>query len=286
MIHNDTFNCCMASDRTSFPIDFRIGITNFFWTPLHDVIRIGFVCPELTPFEDQAEPLVLMADIPIPTRVAPEASEPSTTLLSVDPIAGPPTSQATPDAKGRKRTQQNKGEPMTNDTKEGAGKPPKQSQGGDVAKESGLSGKALKEAKKAGKQARRAQEKQTPPSQTQQAQVKKAEGAKGGIQKESPTPKGGHKRVGSTVTETQRTLPIRTSNQQSPTVVEPHAEHKHVSLFRHLDGHTRRTSISGAASSIHPAVLTLGLQMSSYEICGSTARCVATLLAFKRVSVP
>jgi translation initiation factor eIF-2B subunit delta len=31
-------------------------------------------------------------------------------------------------------------------------------------------------------------------------------------------------------------------------------------------------------------VLALGLQLRDYVVCGSSARCVATLLAFKRVS--
>ncbi|KAH0547587.1 hypothetical protein FGG08_000312 [Glutinoglossum americanum] len=281
----------MANAIAPFSTNFRIGITNFFWIPPHDVIKIGFVYPELTRVENQAQAVaettepsaIPMADPSMPTEVAPEPSAP---VSSVNPTVNTPTPQAPPEVKGGKKTQQtNKKEPKTKDTKEGAGKPPKQPQGGDAVKESGLSAKALKEAKKAEKQARRAQEKQTAPGPTQQhAQGKKADGAKGGNQKEQLAPKGGHKRAGSTVTEAQRTVPIRTSNQQTPTVIEPQVEHKHVSLFRHLDGHARRTSLSGAASSIHPAVLTLGLQMSSYEICGSTARCVATLLAFKRIT--
>jgi translation initiation factor eIF-2B subunit delta len=46
----------------------------------------------------------------------------------------------------------------------------------------------------------------------------------------------------------------------------------------------RTTSIAGASKDVHPAVLALGLQMSNYTICGSCARLVATLQAFKRVS--
>lgn len=45
----------------------------------------------------------------------------------------------------------------------------------------------------------------------------------------------------------------------------------------------RRYTIAGASKEVHPAVLALGLQISSYEVCGSTARCVAMLLAFKAV---
>jgi translation initiation factor eIF-2B subunit delta len=39
----------------------------------------------------------------------------------------------------------------------------------------------------------------------------------------------------------------------------------------------------GASKDVHPAILALGLQYSSYAICGSTARMVAMLLAFKAV---
>ncbi|KAG2416362.1 hypothetical protein HFD88_007577 [Aspergillus terreus] len=60
-------------------------------------------------------------------------------------------------------------------------------------------------------------------------------------------------------------------------------EDKNVAVFGHLYGQPRRTTIAGAAKEVHPAVLALGLQMRDYVVCGSSARCVATLLAFKRV---
>ncbi|KAE8349688.1 hypothetical protein BDV28DRAFT_140659 [Aspergillus coremiiformis] len=60
-------------------------------------------------------------------------------------------------------------------------------------------------------------------------------------------------------------------------------EDKSVAVFGHLYGQPRRTTVAGAGKEVHPAVLALGLQMSNYVICGSSARCVATLLAFKRV---
>jgi translation initiation factor eIF-2B subunit delta len=55
-----------------------------------------------------------------------------------------------------------------------------------------------------------------------------------------------------------------------------------VPLFGHL-AQNRRIGIAGASKDVHPAVLTLGLQMSRYEICGSTARVLAMMLAFKAV---
>ncbi|KAJ5587463.1 uncharacterized protein N7459_003228 [Penicillium hispanicum] len=60
-------------------------------------------------------------------------------------------------------------------------------------------------------------------------------------------------------------------------------ENKSVAVFGHLYGQQRRTTVAGAAKEVHPAVLALGLQMRDYVVCGSSARCVATLLAFKRV---
>lgn len=58
-------------------------------------------------------------------------------------------------------------------------------------------------------------------------------------------------------------------------------EEKRVELFSHLYSHPRRHTLEGTPKDIHPAVMAVGLQMSSYAICGSTARCVAMLLAFK-----
>lgn len=63
-------------------------------------------------------------------------------------------------------------------------------------------------------------------------------------------------------------------------------EDKNVAVFGHLYGIPRRSTIAGAAKEVHPAVLALGLQIRDYVICGSSARCVATLIAFKRVCQP
>lgn len=60
---------------------------------------------------------------------------------------------------------------------------------------------------------------------------------------------------------------------------------KKVAVFGHLYGQQRRTTVAGAGKEVHPAVLALGLQLRDYVVCGSSARCVATLLAFKRVSI-
>ncbi|KAI1906120.1 hypothetical protein LOZ39_006548 [Ophidiomyces ophidiicola] len=56
-----------------------------------------------------------------------------------------------------------------------------------------------------------------------------------------------------------------------------------VAVFGHLPWHSRRAGIAGVGKEIHPAVVALGMQLRDYVICGSSARCVATLLALKRV---
>ena len=158
-------------------------------------------------------------------------------------------------------------------------------------KDGKLSGKELKEKSKAEKAARRAQDKQKQQGQPivnlQGGNVpaeKKAETGRSGstISRAATTgPTGQHKRTGSV---SHKSLPIRpTEGQVPPAPEEPKVEEKKVALFEHLYGHPRRTTLAGAGKDVHPVVLALGLQMSSYVICGSTARCVATLLAFKQV---
>ncbi|EEH40505.2 translation initiation factor eif-2b delta subunit [Paracoccidioides lutzii Pb01] len=61
------------------------------------------------------------------------------------------------------------------------------------------------------------------------------------------------------------------------------AADKAVAVFSHLSLQKRRTTIAGAGKEIHQAILALGLQLKDYVVCGSSARCVAMLLAFKRV---
>ena len=58
---------------------------------------------------------------------------------------------------------------------------------------------------------------------------------------------------------------------------------KKVAVFGHLYGQQRRVTVAGATKEVHHAILALGMQLMDYTICGSSARCVATLIAFKRV---
>ena len=158
-------------------------------------------------------------------------------------------------------------------------------------KEKELSGKEKKELAKAQKASRRAAVKQ---NQQGQPAVDLAVGNKGDIRKDTgkkgppgptlPHPKTQHKRTGSTSADAQPSLPHRQGpSHLPPAPAKPEKENKNVALFDHLYGNPRRTTVAGAGKDVNHSVLALGLQMRNYIICGSSARCVAMLLAFKRV---
>lgn len=139
-----------------------------------------------------------------------------------------------------------------------------------------LSPAELKKQKQAEKQARRAQTKSVVPHQQQ--------GAPKDAQKQQKESKQAPK------DEKARPLPVRRRPSQStvPVVKEaekkPKRESKQAGLFfGHLYSQPKQQSLVGASKDVHPAVLALGLQYSSYAICGSTARMVAMLLVFKAV---
>lgn len=167
-------------------------------------------------------------------------------------------------------------------------------QGGQLAdglKEKELSGKEKKELAKAQKVAKRAAEKQKQQGQPvvdlvagNKGEFSKDAGKKGPLAPATPAPKTQQKRTGSISAVAQSSLPLQQApSHAAPIRAEPEKENKNVALFEHLYGHPRRTTIAGAGKDVHPAVLALGLQMRNYIICGSSARCVAMLLAFKRV---
>lgn len=91
--------------------------------------------------------------------------------------------------------------------------------------------------------------------------------------------------IGAAGMDGPKTLPVRTTVKRnaSTTGTTSQKTGREVGLFGHLYGQPRRTTLAGAARDVHPAVLALGLQMSHYVICGSNARCVATLFCFKKV---
>jgi translation initiation factor eIF-2B subunit delta len=141
-----------------------------------------------------------------------------------------------------------------------------------------LSPAELKKQAKAEKQARRAQAKAADPAPKQQSGPAK-EG-----QKQQKDSKQGPKDDKSRPLPTRR----RPSQPSVPVIKEvekkPKKESKQTGLFfGHLYSQPKQQSMIGASKDVHPAILALGLQYSSYAICGSTARMVAMLLAFKAV---
>lgn len=158
-----------------------------------------------------------------------------------------------------------------------------------ISEPSKLSGAELKAQKKAEKAAKRQQVIENRQGGAGQAPatsvgapvaILSPQGNKSSPRTGKESGKGQHKRATSAVSDLKN-LPIRSSQQQHNGPVEPAAEDKTVELFRHLYK-TRAKTIAGAKD-VHPAVLSLGQQMSNYVICGSNARLVATLQAFKRV---
>ncbi|KAF8477110.1 hypothetical protein BDZ91DRAFT_688219 [Kalaharituber pfeilii] len=150
--------------------------------------------------------------------------------------------------------------------------------------ESKLTPKQLKELKKAEKQARRAADK----AASGVAVQGKSEGGadkkpKQQAQKGSAAPKKGEKieKGGKSAAQQPGASTAVMTAGPAATTQQPTKE---IALFRHLENPDRQLSVAGAHKDVHPAILALGLQMASYTICGSNARCVATLLAFKRAS--
>lgn len=158
------------------------------------------------------------------------------------------------------------------------------------SKEGKLSGKELKEKAKAEKAARRTREKQAQQGQpivdlgtNKQPEQKTRRPSAAAAAAAAAPPKGHHKRTGSNTVNSQK-LPIRSIQSHAQPLTEgPKKENKNIALFDHLYGPPRRATIAGAGKDVHPAVLALGLQFRNYVICGSSARCVATMLVFKRV---
>ncbi|KAF2233340.1 IF-2B-domain-containing protein, partial [Viridothelium virens] len=101
-------------------------------------------------------------------------------------------------------------------------------------------------------------------------------------QKSNQQDKAQHFRRGSGTTPTSQKLPVRSSQPSTQAMTRKKPSSKEVGLFGHLYGHPRRQTLHPTPpKEVHPSVLSLGLQMSTYTVCGSNARCVAMLLAFK-----
>ncbi|EGD92261.1 hypothetical protein H112_00159 [Trichophyton rubrum D6] len=169
-----------------------------------------------------------------------------------------------------------------------------------------LSGAELKKRAKAEKAARRAKEKQERPRPTSEDQeddtAPYAASTGSTVSSATSTPQGPltPKKAASVKSDTLKssskssttrhgsvhTLPTPPAPVESTSSKKKRREvvdEKVVAVFGHLPWYTRRTGIAGANKDVHPAVLSLGMQIKDYVVCGSSARCVATLLAFKRV---
>lgn len=132
----------------------------------------------------------------------------------------------------------------------------------------------LKKKLKEEKAARRAQAKavmtaHAPPSGAQPGQSGDGKGGAKPKQKQDGHPGAHHVRSGS-----RSAHPPPAIKETKPTVPE---------IFSHLSI-ARRISITHADKDVHPTVLMLGQQMSTFAISDSITRLEATLLAFKKVS--
>lgn len=143
-----------------------------------------------------------------------------------------------------------------------------------------LSNAEKKKLQKAEKAAKRAKDKDVVPSavsqqgpstslpKSQQTQAKDQAGPSSRKRRESiAAPKPAVEKV-----------PIISRSERSKTI-------KAIAFFSHLQNQSRKRTSEGSVKEVQPAIAQLALQLSSYVICGSHARGVAMLLAFKSVSL-
>ncbi|KAK6350214.1 hypothetical protein TWF696_006451 [Orbilia brochopaga] len=139
-----------------------------------------------------------------------------------------------------------------------------------------LTGKELKEAKKAEKQARRAAE--------------KVERSVGGAP--ASTPAGSSRPTSHGAGPASPAGVLKQSQQQTPkskkAQVADDAQddgplRKIMPLFEHLREEKPPIELNKLNKDVHPAVAKLSLKLRNFEIMGSTARCLYTLMAFKEV---
>jgi translation initiation factor eIF-2B subunit delta len=140
-----------------------------------------------------------------------------------------------------------------------------------------LTGAELKKQKQAEKAARRAQTvigKAAIPAVA-------APPPSNGVRPEVPVSARGQQRsrANNASSASQQDVAIRSKKSSD----EPKEEDKTVEFFRHITKtKAQPAGLKSANKDVHPAVQVLGLQMSNYMICGSSARLVATLQAFKK----
>lgn len=170
--------------------------------------------------------------------------------------------------------------------------------GGRGEGETKISNKELKLKQKAEKQAKRAAQKATQDGQSFEKPQQQPQQSSAGQRRSSNAGKaqpGQGLKITDMTTHHRRTasssgkiLPLRPPAVSAAQSREVEAEkkpiqEKKVAIFSQLYSRDRRTTIAGVGREIHPAVLTLGVQLRDYVICGGNARCVATLLVFKKV---
>jgi translation initiation factor eIF-2B subunit delta len=220
-----------------------------------------------------------------PMPSASSSSAPGSSQQSAGEKPQQPQTLPIRDSKGANATNSDKAPPKGTDA---ASSGP--AVGGDGAGDKPLTPAELKKKAKAEKAARRAKEKlerEGPGGGAGPAGGAPAASAAGSQPRPSATPKKNSVSGGSQ--KGQKAPPPRRGSgaiaQTGAAEQQKKKEDKSVAVFGHLYGQRRRTTIAGAGKEVHPAVLALGLQMRDYVVCGSSARCVATLLAFKRVSL-
>jgi len=160
-----------------------------------------------------------------------------------------------------------------------------------AATEKKLSPKELKEGKKAEKAAKRAQNKEAGSSGGAGAGEKGKEAAaaaaKGGKkQSEGPV---STIRIGSSTPKAKQAAIAAKEAEAAAKEAEAVREHGLVGLLRDMEveqnGKKKKQvfGIDNAHPDVHPAIITLGMQINKNVIVGSSARCMGFLLAIKRV---
>jgi hypothetical protein len=214
----------------------------------------------------------------IPGTPAPETEKrPSLPV----PTAVSATSATAPLAKPQNETPAQK--PKTDKNGDAKSKPDALASAPGEAK---LSGKELKEKKKAEKAARRLQTKAAaPPAAAQKQQLKTpTKGGKKGAAQDGPvsTIRLGAEKPGAKVTAPSKEV-------EPAVVVETARDRGLVGLLKDLEleqSEKKKKPVFGIDSAhpeVHPAILTLGMQINKRIVAGSTARCMGFLLAIKRV---
>ncbi|KAF3209581.1 hypothetical protein TWF106_010935 [Orbilia oligospora] len=143
-----------------------------------------------------------------------------------------------------------------------------------------LTGKELKEAKKAEKQARRAADK-LQRGDVPDAPAVSASGTptkQNQASSSSGTPKSTQQQQGQKGKQQQIAPSI---DGDAKTVAEP--ENKRIPFFEHLRENKPPIDLATINRDVHPSIVRLSMKLRNFEIIGSTARCLYTLLAFKEV---